>query len=158
MNAGADDWQTPEELLALVREVAPIELDPCTSLSNPTGARYALTEEQDGLDAWWPGTGLVFCNPPYSQMRLWAGRIARSAGVKREIIALVPARTDTGWWHTLAQARPHAVCFWRGRIKFNRPDGTPGQSAPFPSALLYFGCDVATFARVFSSKGWIVKG
>ena len=94
----------------------------------------------------------MFINPPYSQMKAWAECIAARAGVRREMIVLLPARTDTGWWHTLVAARPHAICFWTGRITFNRPDGTPGQSAPFPSALLYWGCDDATFARAWQDE------
>lgn len=155
-----DCWQTPETVLELVRYVAPITLDPCTSPGNPTGAQRFFTEAHDGLTRDWPapaGWGLTFINPPYSKMDAWAPRIAEMAGVRRETIALLPARTDTKWWHTLIASRPHRVCFWKGRIKFNRPDGTPGQAAPFPSALLYWGADDATFARVFSERGWVTK-
>lgn len=152
-----DAWQTPEEVLALVREVAPIDLDPCTSEDNPTGAKHFITEAQNGLQGFWPGAGLVYVNAPYSRMRDWAERVGQASGPRREIIALVPARTDTRWWHRLVTYRPHAICFWQGRIKFNRPGGGPSQSAPFPSALLYWGCDDATFARVFSKRGWVVR-
>lgn len=152
-----DCWQTPSDVLDLVRAVAPIELDPCTSADNPTGAKHILTETENGLTSDWLGSGLVFINPPYSQMKDWAARITRKAGVWREYVVLLPARTDTRWWHTLVEARPSRVCFWRGRIQFNRPDGTPGQSAPFPSAVLYWGADDQTFTRVFSNRGWVVR-
>jgi len=160
-----DCWQTPENVLDLVRQVAPIALDPCTSEENPTKADnyYTPGDGGDGLSSspwatWAPG--LVFINPPYSQMAAWAQKTAdevKRTGVKREYIALLPARTDTRWWHTLMATRPQRICFWKGRVKFNRPDGTPGQSAPFPSALLYWGADDATFARVFAPRGWITR-
>jgi site-specific DNA-methyltransferase (adenine-specific) len=48
------------------------------------------------------------------------------------VVALVPARTDTRWWHSAA---PHAsVRFLKGRLKF----GSAKTSAPFPSALMIF--------------------
>ncbi len=156
----ADCWQTPEDVLELVREVGVIDLDPCTVMDNPTFANYPLTPEDDGLSAYWPGFGLVYINFPYSQASAWAKKIVHEVertGMKREYIVLAPARTDTRWWHELVAARPSRVCFWRGRLKFNKPTGEPGQSAPFPSALLYYGSDDATFARVFGPKGWIVR-
>ncbi len=166
---GADCWQTPDEVLDLVRSVGPIDLDPCTVAANPTRASFILTgtgangeRTSGGLNPiGWPGYGLVYVNAPYSEMKQWAERLAfevKRTGIKREYIALVPARTDTRWWQTLTDAKPARVCFWRGRIKFKHPDGTPGQSAPFPSAVFYYGADDQTFTRVFSSKGWIVKG
>lgn len=161
-----DCWQTPEMLLELVREVAPIALDPCGAPGNPTQAQHVLHPDRlppdnDGLTAYWGHEGLVFLNPPYSQMAAWATRLAVETcrtSVRREYIALVPARTDTRWWHELVAARPARVCFWRGRLRFNKPSGEPGQAAPFPSAVLYYGPDDATFARVFGPKGWVVKG
>jgi phage N-6-adenine-methyltransferase len=157
-----DCWQTPEEVLELVREVAPINLDPCTTRDNPTRAQLIWTDNKfdDALNNWWPGEGLVYINPPYSQMAAWAKKLAyevKRSGMRREYIALLPARTDTRWWHELVEARPARVCFWKGRLKFNRPDGTPGQSAPFPSALLYYGADDQKFAQVFGPKGWVVR-
>ena len=46
---------------------------------------------------------------------------------------LVPARTDTAWWHDYVV--PFAeVRFLRGRVKF---EGAP-TTAPFPSAVVIF--------------------
>lgn len=157
----ADCWQTPADILDLVRLVAPIDLDPCSAHSNPTGAQDWYTPtEYCGLTRHWNGSGLVFINPPYSEMAAWAKKIAAEVartGMKREYIALLPARTDTKWWHELMDARPARVCFIKGRLKFNRPDGTPGQSAPFPSAVLYYGADDEAFARAFRKRGWVVR-
>lgn len=160
-NKEADAWRTPSYVLDTARKVAPIELDPCTSEDNPTDARRWLTEKDDGLTTGWGHTGLVFLNPPYSRMLDWARKLAAEVnrtGMKREYIALLPVRTDTKWWGLLAATRPVRVCFWKGRIRFDKPDGTPGASAPFPSAVLYWGADDAAFARAFGPMGWIVRG
>jgi hypothetical protein len=45
---------------------------------------------------------------------------------------LVPARTDTAWWHDYAAKG--RVRFIRGRLKF----GNATTPAPFPSALVIF--------------------
>jgi len=53
-------------------------------------------------------------------------------GQAAPVIALVPVRADTGWWHQRVVG--HAdVLMPRGRLKFG---GAGGQSAPFPSAIL----------------------
>lgn len=168
------DWETPLHVLELVRQVGPIALDPCTTILNSTGARVIYTDPQivvgppppgvawapDGLDelnSWVAPAitheGLVFCNPPYgSGISAWIKRCAevRRAGV--EAIALVPARTDTSWWHALcAPPVADAVCFWRGRLTFV---GAPAP-APFPSALVYWGPNRFRFADVFADVGLI---
>ena len=46
------------------------------------------------------------------------------------VVCLVPARTDTKWWHEYVIQ--HEVRFVRGRLKF----GDAKNSAPFPSAVV----------------------
>jgi len=46
------------------------------------------------------------------------------------IVALVPSRTDTAWWHDYCMK--HEIRFIRGRLKF----GDQPNSAPFPSAVI----------------------
>lgn len=48
------------------------------------------------------------------------------------VVCLVPARTDTAWWHDYATKGQ--VTFIRGRLKF----GGHVNSAPFPSATVVF--------------------
>lgn len=84
----------------------------------------------------------VFCNPPYSQIRQFIGKAAEEARAGRAtVVCLVPARTDTRWWHQwIYDARWHRtrpgveVRFLKGRLKFGGSDN----SAPFPSALVVF--------------------
>ena len=56
---------------------------------------------------------------------------------------LVPARTDTRWWHDYINGNPDAqVRFLRGRLKF----GDSKNSAPFPSAIVIF-CNLKLEAK-----------
>lgn len=49
---------------------------------------------------------------------------------------LIPARTDTSYWHDYVMRGD--IRFLRGRIKFVQPDGTATHPAPFPSAIVIF--------------------
>lgn len=169
-------WRTPKWLLDLVREVNHIGFDPCTTEDNPVGApayctpvglfcldvagRVGSTKvaSTDGLATPWGSDGLVFANPPYSRKEspAWADKIAHEAALGTEIIALLPARVDTSWWHNHIAANADAVCFLRGRPRHVDAAGNADGAGKFPSAVAYFGDRVKVFARVFSRAGWVV--
>jgi site-specific DNA-methyltransferase (adenine-specific) len=73
----------------------------------------------------------VFCNPPYGRgVDRWLAK-AREADCA---VYLLPARTDTAWWHDHA-LKADEIRFVRGRLKF----GGAQNSAPFPSVILIYG-------------------
>lgn len=54
---------------------------------------------------------------------------------------LIPARTDTDWWHRwiqpiLAGTVPGDVVFWHGRLSFINKEGQTLDPAPFPSVFV----------------------
>lgn len=175
---GTDEWRTPPSFLELVRIVfqGPIDLDPCTTKDNPTLAAGICTKEViDGLLVPWfdrfDGTGLVktvFLNPPYSNVRKWMQKAVEETRrvVDRdtfdptfgghELIALVPARTDTQFFHQYA-IHATRLCFWRGRIRFEIP-GKASMGAPFPSLVLYWGDRPGRFDSVFKHHGLVFDG
>lgn len=73
-------------------------------------------------------------NPPYGrEIGKWVKKAAESARGGATVACLLPARTDTRWWHEWVI--PYAeVRFLRGRLKF----GGSNNWAPFPSALVIF--------------------
>lgn len=148
---GSDDWETPKCVLKRVAEVGPIGLDPCAPVGrNPVGANRTFDENSNGLNQSWfhecPPGEIVFVNPPYSNVRSWL-RLC-NIGLC-EVIALVPARTDTRAWHEI---KPKVVAFWRGRLQFKGATG----SAPFPSALLYWGPRPCRFGAAFEDVAKVV--
>jgi hypothetical protein len=170
------DWQTPDEVLERVRRVEPIALDPCTTADNPCRAKaicvppgeagkYASVEVGcemvvDGLASPWSrmasrAGGLIYCNPPYGRdIWRWLEKCVEAGWEdEAEVIALVPARTDTSWWQRYCSPPEpaYAVCFWAGRLTFK---GAPAP-APFPSALVYWGPRRFRFAEAFASAGRI---
>jgi hypothetical protein len=74
----------------------------------------------------------VYCNPPYGRGKNITQFLskAREADVA---VFLLPARTDTKWWHELAM-QADEIRFCRGRIKFNGAKS----GAPFPSVILVY--------------------
>ena len=75
----------------------------------------------------------MFINPPYSDIVSWVKFAIRHLNYKtKKIVFLVPARTDTKWFH-LALENGGKVEFVKGRLRFN--DSNP---APFPSVYITF--------------------
>jgi hypothetical protein len=72
-------------------------------------------------------------NPPYGRtIARWMAKAVESAAAGATVVCLVPARTDTAWWHDYAVKGE--IRFLRGRLKF----GGAQHSAPFPSAVVIF--------------------
>src|SRR4051794_38053719 len=96
-------WETPIELLeALYRVFKRFDLDPCAPRKSRTRvkARVHFTEDDDGLALPWHGT--VFVNPPYGRgLAAWVAKARREVEERRArtVVALLPARPDTAYWH-----------------------------------------------------------
>lgn len=154
-SSNKDEWLTPQHVLDRVREVGHIALDPCASTACPSwvGARWYFCWDDDGRRKCWSHEAddgeVIFCNPPYSDVKTWAAK-AREEGQTADVILLVPARTDTVWFQHCWQA--DAVCFWRGRLKFEGGK----YSAPFPSAVVYWGRNIDGFWAAFKDAGQVV--
>ena len=68
-------------------------------------------------------------NPPYGrEIGKWVKKAYES---KSLVVALLPARTDTKWFHEFIYGKAE-IRFIKGRLKF----GGSSNSAPFPSMLV----------------------
>ncbi len=156
MTSVSGDWNTPESVLKLVRRFDAIRLDPRSNGGSIVGAKVEWSEEVNGLGQSWAirGRGVVYVNPPYGRTIIeWARKIRREADAGVEVVALLPARTDARWWQQgEAFESAAAVCFWRGRITFCCAPA----SAPFPSAVVYWGPRALRFQRIFATAGMVV--
>ncbi len=127
-----DEWQTdPAVFAALEAQYGPFDLDPCATAENAK-CRSFFTRDDDGLAQSWDGR--VFMNPPYGrELGRWMRKAWEATRNGCElVVCLVPARTDTAWWHDYAAQGE--VRFLRGRLKF----GDCANPAPFPSAVVLF--------------------
>ena len=133
-------WTTPPSLLARLYPLVggQFDLDPCSpgGARPPVRSRIRFTTEDDGLALPWIGS--VFVNPPYGRaLGLWVHKACAEAehGRAQPVIALIPARPDTRWWHDHIVHRAD-VFLLRGRLRF----GDGEAAAPFPSGLVVWGC------------------
>jgi hypothetical protein len=147
---------TPKEIInAVIECMGAIDLDPCSnSWENPNvPAGFHFTQDVDGLSRHWAGR--VFMNPPYGrEISKWVDKLCAEykTGHVTEAIALVPARTDTDWFDKLIDGYKFH-CFVHGRLVFIGNDN----SAPFPSAIVYFGTEWGRFYAAFRPFGRIVQ-
>ncbi len=92
-----------------------------------------------GVDAFFrEWNGSVFVNPPYGpKVRAWLekGIHELQARHARVVVYLLPARTDTAWFHDLVLPVAREVRFVRGRLHFNESKN----AAPFPSMVVVYG-------------------
>lgn len=125
-----DLWSTPQSLFDSLNSVYRFTLDPAASKENAKCSRF-YTQEENGLKQSWESER-VFLNPPYGrEIGKWVQKAA--VGGASVVVALLPARTDTRWWHDYIQGKAE-VHFIKGRLKF----GNQKNSAPFPSCVVVF--------------------
>lgn len=130
-SSNTDDWMTPPHVFrALDREFG-FTLDVCASDTNAWCDRY-FTVDDDGLAQDW-GTETCWMNPPYGRtIGQWMWKAYEASQQGATVVCLVPARTDTAWFHDIAVKG--TVRFVRGRLKF----GGAVDPAPFPSAVVVY--------------------
>jgi phage N-6-adenine-methyltransferase len=129
-SSATDLWETPQWLFDEYDKQHLFTLDVCALPENAKCAHY-FTPEQDGLRQEW--TGRCWMNPPYGrEIGAWVRKAYESANRGATVVCLLPARTDTRWWHEYCMKGE--IRFLRGRLKF----GDSKNSAPFPSAVVIF--------------------
>jgi len=134
------EWETPQDFFDELDQEFSFDFDPCATIENAKCAQF-YTKENDGLSLPWYGT--VFMNPPYGrEIGKWVARAADEGKKGATVVCLLPARTDTRWYHEhIWDAKNHRpregvqVRLIRGRLKF----GGASNSAPFPSMVVIFG-------------------
>jgi phage N-6-adenine-methyltransferase len=138
------DWETPQYLFDALNKEFNFGLDACATKENAKCPIYfSLEDKLDGLElSWHSMTGTAWLNPPYGKdIAKWVKK-AWEESTKMIVVCLLPARTDTRWWHSYVwdrftnRANPSVkeIRFLKGRLKF----GNSKNSAPFPSAVVIF--------------------
>lgn len=119
-------WPTPKALYADLNREFHFDFDPC-----PLGESV----EDGSSPLFTPWTGhRVFCNPPYNK---GITQFLERAPDAELAVFLLPARTDTKWFHNLVLPAAQEIRFIKGRLYFGDGDGR----APFPSMIVVFRKD-----------------
>ncbi len=142
------EWETPSTFFDELDEEWNFNLDPCATKENAKCDLF-YTAKDDGLKLPWYAfrarqttnrewaPGRVFCNPPYGrEIGRWIEKAVTEVqnGNAEVVVMLLPARTDTAWWHLWVEPNAAEINFIRGRLKF----GGAKNSAPFPSVVVVF--------------------
>jgi len=134
-----DEYETPQWLFDLLDQEFHFTIDVCADLWNTKCQRF-FDKNTDALKQDWTGE-TCFMNPPYGrEISKWVEKASLTAKSGGTVIALLPARTDTRWFHDHCYGFP--IRFIKGRLKF----GGNG-SAPFPSMVVFFDCNKSGYKR-----------
>lgn len=127
------DWRTPDHIF---EELEAEFGHPLYDVSDTHGGTF------DAFKDSWPIS--VYANPPYGpEIRKWLEEalyqmdpLAKTGGngITCLAIFLLPARTDTKWFHEAVLPNARQIRFIKGRLKFSGHTN----SAPFPSMVVVF--------------------
>jgi site-specific DNA-methyltransferase (adenine-specific) len=135
--SGNGEWETPRDLWEDLDLEFGFHLDAAASDDN-TKVPFYFTIEDDALTQDWferaQGTTSIWVNPPYGRGVVeWVKKAYLESQKGATVVMLLPARTDTAWFHNWVLGRAE-IRFLRGRLKFSNCQN----SAPFPSMVIVF--------------------
>lgn len=124
-------WETPQDFFDHLNDEFHFNVDVCATSDNAKCNTY-FTKENNGLSQSW--RGVCWCNPPYGrEIGKWVQKAYLSSRDGSTVVMLLPARTDTKWFHEYIYNQAE-IRFIKGRLKF----GNSKNSAPFPSMVVVF--------------------
>ncbi len=137
----SDELETPQELFDALDAEFGFRCDVAATRENKKCGVW-IGADEDAIEASWMNVN--WCNPPYSRVKEFARKASEEANKGKTTVMLIPARTDTAFFHDYIYKKPNVeVRFLRGRLKFISPDGSllrkgASNSAPFPSMVVIF--------------------
>ena len=144
------EWATPYDLFNELDTEFHFTLDPCATAENAKCAKF-YTIEDDGLAQSWKGER-VFMNPPYgTDAGNWIAKAYFESQYAEVIVALLPVRTDTKWFHDFVYHKAE-IRFIKGRVKFIGPNGQGG-SPTFPSMIIIWRSSSSTYGSTNKISG-----
>jgi len=131
-SSATEEWATPQNIFDTLDKQFKFTLDPCSTDENHKCETY-FTKKENGLAQSWIGHS-VFMNPPYgNEIKKWVKKAWLSSQKENTtVVCLLPARTDTKWFHKYCVHG--SIWFVKGRLRF----GGSKNSAPFPSMVVIF--------------------
>ena len=143
-----DDWQTPKDFFDKLNKHFNFQVDVCASDTNALCEKY-FTKDNSCLNNNWKD--MNFMNPPYGREIIKFVEKAYEQWSENDCttVALLPARTDTKWFHDYIYP-VSSIVFIKGRLKFE--GGEKLASAPFPSMLVIWWGMKALNSKTFLSE------
>jgi phage N-6-adenine-methyltransferase len=121
------NYETPAEFIrAVERRFGPLKVDLAATAVNTKAPKY-ITPEQDSLLVPWPSSGLLWLNPPFSNITPWAKKCVENSTIfhpTSKILLLVPASVGSNWFRDYVHKKA-LVLFLNGRISFDGKNPYP---------------------------------
>lgn len=144
-----DAWATPQDFFDKINSIYSFDIDVCAEPDTAKCSHY-FTKEMNALEIDWKAEGdrffdaspTCFMNPPYGrQIGVFIKKAYEESLKGCEVVCLLPARTDTKWFHEYC--KKGEIEFIKGRLKFGTPaywesKGKKPEAAPFPSMVVVF--------------------
>ena len=115
------NWKTPDVVYTDLDDEFHFDFDPCPP-----------DPKSDGLKCEWGSCN--FLNPPYSQIKMWLQKALMEYRKGKTVVALLPSRTGTDWFHECVLPHATEIRFIRGRLQFDNC----GVNAPFDSMIVIY--------------------
>lgn len=133
-SSNSNEWATPKSFFDELNKEFDFNLDPCSTDENAKCEKH-YTLIDNGLTKNWGGCR-VFCNPPYGkELKEWVKKCYQESRKENTLVVmLIPARTDTAYFHDYIYNKAKEIRFIRGRLHFNESSN----AAPFPSMVVVF--------------------
>lgn len=129
---GRQDWETPASLFDPLNAEFGFTLDVCATEENAKCPHF-FTPQGDALSMSW--AGVCWMNPPFGSQGEWVKKAYEAAKLGATVVCLLPARTNTGWWHDYCLNGE--IRFIRGRPVFKGAK----HGLPQPLAIVIFRPD-----------------
>ena len=124
------DWETPDELFQPLNKEFGFTLDVCATSENAKCPQFFSIADNALVKDW---RGVCWMNPPFGQqIQKWVRKAYQSAQEGCTVVCLLPARTNTGYWHDVCMKGE--IRFIRGYPKF----GNAVQGLKAPLAIVIF--------------------
>lgn len=91
----SNEWSTPQDFFDELNKEFNFDLDVCASKENTKCKKY-YNKDEDGLNRNWNKGVWKWMNPPYGRE---IGKWIAKASKERMTVCLIPARTDTKYFH-----------------------------------------------------------
>ncbi len=132
-----DHQETPKDLYDELNKEFAFEFDPC-----PLHGEKLF----DGLNVDWKKSNFV--NPPWSNIQRWVIKAREEAIRGNKTVMLIPARTNSAYWHDFILSSCSEIRFIRGRLAFGEHVKTirltrcryakDNKGAPIPVCIVVF--------------------
>lgn len=131
----SDEWETPQNFFEKLNSEFHFDLDVCATHKNAKCHCY-FTKQDDGLSRpWAEDFSCAWMNPPYGrEIGKWVEKAYKESQNGAAVVCLLPARTDTKWFHEYVYHKASEIRFVCGRLKFSGAK----YNAPFPCMIVVF--------------------